>query len=68
MMLGKATANLLKIPLICKFFVIGAEDNKAGVLKSKGARLAHPCFLRAENSADGHSAGEVACGHDIEFA
>lgn len=68
MMLGKATANLLKIPLICKFFVIGAKDKKAGMLKSKGAPNAHPCFLRAENSADGHGAGEVACGHDVEFA
>ncbi len=68
MKLGKATANLLKIPLICKFFVIWAKDNKAGMLKSMGARLAHPCFLRAENSADGHGAGEVACGHDVEFA
>ncbi len=68
MMLGKATANLLKIPLICKFFVIGAEDNKAGMLKSMGAPNAHPCFLRAENSADGHSAGEVTGGHDVEFA
>lgn len=68
MMLGKATANLLKIPLICKFFVIGAKDNKAGMLKSMGARLAHPCFLRVRRSADGHSAGEVAGGHDVEFA
>lgn len=38
MMLGKATANLLKIPLICKFFVIGAEDNEAGVLKKAWVR------------------------------
>ena len=39
MMLGKATANLLKIPLICKFFVIGAEDNKAGMLKKAWVRV-----------------------------